>query len=70
MVALDEPIWAFHGAKDEIVPLDAEQMLVDALKACGGEVHFIVYPDDSHDISDQVYSESKLHDWMLSHLLK
>jgi len=31
----DVPVWAFHGAKDETIPLDAEQMLVDALEACG-----------------------------------
>ena len=41
----DVPVWAFHGAKDEVMPLEAEQMLVDALKACGGNVQFTVFPE-------------------------
>jgi len=28
------PIWAFHGAKDEVMPIDAQQILIDALEAC------------------------------------
>src|SRR6185437_2605059 len=32
------PIWAFHGAKDPIVPLSASQAMVDAVKHAGGDV--------------------------------
>ena len=61
----DVPVWAFHGAKDEIAPLEAEQMLVDALKACGGNVQFTVFPDMGHDVeSRQVYT-SELFSWLL-----
>jgi hypothetical protein len=61
----DVPIWAFHGAKDEIIPLEAEQNLVDALEACGGNVQFTIFPDVGHDVnSDQVYT-SELFTWLL-----
>lgn len=66
----DEPIWAFHGAKDEVVPLDAEQGLVDALKAFGGNVQFTVYPEGGHEIWDQAYATPELYTWMLEQLLK
>jgi len=67
----DVPVWAFHGALDQIVPLEAEQMLVDALKACGGNVRFTVYPDGDHDISGRVYNNNpELYEWLLSHSLK
>jgi poly(3-hydroxybutyrate) depolymerase len=59
------PVWAFHGAEDELIPLDAEQMLVDALKACGGDVRFTVFPDIGHDLrTEQVYT-SELYAWLL-----
>ncbi len=59
------PIWAFHGAKDEIIPLEAEQMLIDALEACGGNVQFTIFPDTGHDVdSRQVYT-SELFTWLL-----
>jgi predicted peptidase len=64
------PVWAFHGAKDHIVPLFAEEDLVNALKACGGNVQFTVYPDGDHDISGQVYNDPALYTWLLSQSLK
>ena len=67
----DVPIWAFHGAKDPIVPLDAEKGIVDTLKACGGNVQFTVYPDGDHDISGRVYDyDSGLLEWLMSQSLK
>ncbi|MBK9924066.1 MAG: dienelactone hydrolase family protein [Anaerolineales bacterium] len=64
------PIWAFHGALDSIVPISAEQGLVDALKTCGGNVQFTIYPDGDHDISGRAYTESELFPWLSSQSLK
>ena len=64
------PIWAFHGAKDEIVPLDAEENLVNALKACDGNVQFTIYQDAGHDIADEAYANPDLYAWILSQTLK
>jgi predicted peptidase len=66
----DVPVWAFHGAQDHIVPLFAEQELVDALKACGGNVQFTVYPDGDHNISGQVYTDPDLYTWLETQSLK
>ena len=67
---VDVPVWAFHGAKDELIPLDAEQKLVDALKACNGNVQFTVFPDKGHDLEGQEMYTSELYDWLLSNSRK
>jgi hypothetical protein len=36
------PIWAFHGAKDSLVPIGGDQELIDALKTLGNTVRFTV----------------------------
>ncbi len=66
----DKPIWAFHGAVDTIVPLEAEQSLVDALKACDGYIQFTVYSVGDHDISGKVYQDQEFYTWMLAQSLK
>jgi len=62
----DVPVWAFHGAKDELIPLDAEQSLVDALFACGGDVQFTVFTDVGHDLESQRVFTSDLYSWLLN----
>jgi predicted esterase len=61
----DVPVWAFHGARDELIPLEAEQSLVDALEACGGDVQFTVFPDVGHDLESERVFTSDLYSWLL-----
>jgi predicted peptidase len=49
------PVWTFHGARDHVVPLSASEKMVAALKACGGNVRFTVYPEADHDSWTQTY---------------
>jgi predicted esterase len=67
---LDVPVRAFHGANDELIPLDAEQKLVDALKACGGNVQFTVFPDVGHDIEAERVYTPELYQWLLEQTIK
>jgi poly(3-hydroxybutyrate) depolymerase len=60
------PIWAFHGAKDETVKLENDEAGVNAIKACGGDIKFTVYPDVGHS-SDTAYADPKLYQWFLEH---
>ena len=64
------PIWAFHGDQDQVVPLEAEQSLVKALEACGGNVQLTVFPNAGHDIENEVYESPSLYTWMLSQTLE
>ena len=62
----DVAVWAFHGAKDAVVPPARSQEMVDALKACSGDVKLTVYPDAEHNIWGATYNNKVLYDWFLS----
>jgi predicted peptidase len=63
----DLPIWVFHGAKDNVVPLSSSERMVDALKELGSEVEFTVYPEAGHDSWTMTYENPELFEWFLSH---
>jgi len=60
-------VWVFHGAKDDVVPLDKSREMVDALKKCGGSVKFTVYPEAGHDSWTETYDNPELYEWFLRH---
>jgi predicted peptidase len=62
------PLWVFHGAKDNVVPLKRSQEMVDAVKAAGNQdVQFTIYPEAGHDAWTETYNNPKLYEWFLSH---
>jgi predicted peptidase len=64
-------VWAFHGAKDPVVPLEESQRLVDALKNVGvQDVNLTVYPEAQHDSWTKTYSNPELYEWLLKHARK
>lgn len=64
------PIWAFHGAGDENVPVEDSKQMVDAIQKCGGNARLTVYKDQGHDICDLTFSQDELYDWLLQQRLK
>ena len=63
----DVPVWAFHGAKDRVVPLKESEEMVEAIKARGGDAKLTVYPDSGHDSWTATYDNQDLYDWFLKH---
>ena len=62
------PVWIFHGALDEAVPLSGSQIPTEALRECGGDVRFTEYPDLGHGAtSDETYRNDNLYAWFLEH---
>ncbi len=61
------PVWAFHGAKDNVVPLAESERMVNAVKACGGKARLTVYPEASHDSWTSTYADPALYKWLLKH---
>ncbi|MBP1646684.1 MAG: Alpha/beta hydrolase family protein [Bacteroidetes bacterium] len=61
----DMPVWAFHGAKDPIVPLSKGQEMIDALKRAGGSPRFTIYPEAEHDSWTETYENPGLYSWLL-----
>lgn len=61
-------VWAFHGAKDETVPLNESQRLVDFLKkAKVDDVQLTIYPEAKHDSWTETYANPELYAWLLRH---
>lgn len=61
------PVWCFHGAMDDIVPVNDSVRMVRRLREAGQDVRFTVYPDAGHDSWTQAYDEPELFDWLLTH---
>lgn len=60
------PAWVFHGAKDEVVPLDRSEQMVKALQANGGNVKMTVYPEAGHDSWTATYDNPQFVEWLLA----
>ncbi len=61
------PVWAFHGARDPVVPYEESEALVDALRKAEGDVRFTLYPDATHNSWTRTYRNQALYDWFLQH---
>jgi predicted peptidase len=60
------PVWAFHGAKDSVVPLRESEQMVEALKRAGNQnAKLTVYPEADHDSWTEAYNSQELWDWFL-----
>jgi predicted peptidase len=61
-------IWAFHGAKDPVVPLGESERMVELSKKLGvREVKLTVYPEAGHDAWTETYKNAELYEWLLEH---
>jgi predicted peptidase len=62
------PIWAFHGAKDNVVAEEESERMVKLLKkAAGNDVKLTVYPEANHNSWTQTYDNPELYEWFLRH---
>jgi dienelactone hydrolase len=49
--ALTAPLLVVHGAHDTNVPVGESEQIVDALRALGRNVRYLLFDDDGHDIT-------------------
>ncbi|HNR15326.1 MAG TPA: alpha/beta hydrolase-fold protein [Chitinophagaceae bacterium] len=56
--------WVFHGGKDDVVPPELSEKMVDALKAAKAAVKFTLYPDANHNSWDPAFAEPELLSWL------
>lgn len=67
LAALKEiPIQIFQGAKDEKLSIEDTEQIAATLRGLGGKVNFTVFPEGDHFIADEVYSDPKLQQWLVS----
>ncbi|MEC2323428.1 carboxylesterase family protein [Lederbergia lenta] len=62
----DVPVWAFHGAKDDVVPMEESQVMVEALRSAGGNVKLTIYPEATHDSWTETYNDPAFYTWLLN----
>jgi len=61
-------VWAFHGAKDPVVPVEESQRMVDTLKKFGvTDLKLTIYPEAQHDSWTETYKNPELYQWLLEH---
>ena len=65
---IDLPVWAFHGAKDPVVPLAESERMIGAMKKIGAkDVKLTVYPEATHNSWTETYNNPELYEWLLKH---
>jgi predicted peptidase len=63
------PVWAFHGAKDDVVPVEYSKFMETALLEQGADVKLTIYPDAGHDAWTKTYDNPEIYKWLLKHTL-
>ncbi len=61
-------VWAFHGARDPVVPLAESERMIEGLKKAGvRDVQLTIDPEAGHDSWTKAYNDPALYEWMLKH---
>jgi len=64
---LTTPIWAFHGAADNVVPVSRSQNIVRAIQERGGKlVRYTEYPYVGHNSWSPTLATNELWDWLFA----
>ena len=64
---IEEPIWAFHGDADDVVPYESSSKIIDAIKALGGKkARLTTLRGAGHGIAGEVYQRRDLFQWLLT----
>jgi predicted peptidase len=62
----DVPVWNFHGAADEIEPVETSRRIVAALRKSGGRPLYTEYPGVGHNVFMWAYTEPALVEWLFA----
>jgi predicted peptidase len=61
----DIPCWCFHGALDNVIPVEQSRAMIRALREAGGQPRYTEYPDVRHDSWKPAYANDELYEWFL-----
>jgi poly(3-hydroxybutyrate) depolymerase len=59
------PSWVFHAISDPLVAPHIARNMVDAVNAAGGRAYFTEVTKRAHDLSNVVFTQTALTDWLL-----
>jgi predicted peptidase len=60
------PIWAFHGAQDQVVPVSSIRATVAVLEKSGAPVRYTEYPDEGHGCWKRAFRDTELLSWLFA----
>lgn len=63
------PLWVFHAADDDVVKVDGARRLAEALERAK-TFKYTEYPDGGHGITDRVFNDDAVHDWLFGQARK
>jgi predicted peptidase len=64
---VDVPVWAWHGADDDVVPAAKSRRMIEAIRAAGGEPRYTELPGVGHDAWTPAYCDPNgVLPWMFS----
>jgi|SRR5688500_4623884 len=58
------PVWVFHGASDNVVPVSNSRLMVKALKNAGADVKYSEYAGVGHASWTNAFAEPELLEWI------
>jgi predicted peptidase len=64
------PIWAFHGALDDVVPPKYSRDMMQEIIFKGGFPRYTEYPDANHNAWDRAFADKNLLPWLFEHKKK
>lgn len=53
------PLWAVHGAADQVVPVESTRRMIDALRQAGGNPKYTELPGVGHNCWTETYQDPK-----------
>jgi predicted peptidase len=60
------PVWAFHGAIDDVVPVAETEMMIAALRAAGGTPRVTIVPEVGHGVWSRAYDDPEFAAWLFA----
>lgn len=60
------PVWAFHGAKDDVVHPRYSVNMVKAIQHAGGIAKITIYPNANHNAWDRTFADPEYLQWLFS----
>jgi predicted peptidase len=60
------PVWAFHGAIDDVVPVAETEAMIAALRDAGGSPRVTIVPDVGHGVWSRAYEDPEFAAWLFA----
>jgi predicted peptidase len=60
------PIWAFHGDKDPVVPVENTRDMIAAIRKAGGHPKMTIYPSVKHNSWSATYGNPEVIAWLFA----